>query len=120
MRFKTISIFTKNIKFNQNNLKVLSFKRFNSASTQSNDDSKSKGDYFDVVICGGGMIGNAMAAALGNDSIFRNLKIALIESMPKGKEYKLPIYHSNRVVALNDQTISLFKGLRKLNNKKFK
>jgi hypothetical protein len=110
IRFRKVNIFTKSIKFNETNFKLLAFNRFNSTSTQNNDDPKSKSDYFDIVICGGGMIGNAMAAALGHDTVFSNLKIALIESMSKSKEYKLPIYHSNRVVALNDQTINLFKG----------
>ena len=110
IRFKTINFLTKSIKFGEKNLNALSVKRFNSTAVKHDEDSRPTTDYFDVVICGGGMIGNAMAAALGHDSVFRNLKIAMIESMPKGKEYKLPLHHSNRVVALNDQTLNLFKG----------
>ena len=67
-------------------------------------------DFYDIVICGGGMVGTAMARSLGRDSVFKNLKIALIESSPKLKEYVQPEIHSNRVCALNDKSIELFKS----------
>ena len=45
----------------------------------------------------------------GKESAFKNLKIALIESSPRPNEFKLGDYHSNRVCALSDNTIKLFK-----------
>lgn len=83
-----------------------------STKTTTSEQTKSTtSDYYDVVICGGGMVGTAMARALGKDSIFKNLKIALIESSPKKNDYTKPEIHSNRVCALNDKTIDLLKSL---------
>ncbi len=62
-----------------------------SSSNNSNDfqtnsgASKQSCDFYDVVVCGGGMVGTAMVAALGNQSAFKNMRIALIESAPKGE-----------------------------------
>ena len=83
-------------------------KRFKSTET-SQPTAQSKSDYYDIVICGGGMVGTAMARALAKDDVFKNLRIALIESSPKKNDYIQPQIHSNRVCALNDTTIQLFK-----------
>jgi ubiquinone biosynthesis monooxygenase Coq6 len=68
-------------------------------------------EYYDIVVVGGGMVGTAMAKALANEKLFKNKKIALIESQPEPKEFKLPEIHSNQVCALNDQTVNLLKSL---------
>jgi hypothetical protein len=68
------------------------------------------GEFYDIVICGGGMVGSAMAYALGRDEIFRNLKIALIESSLKAGKYESPAFHSNRTCALSKTTTDFFKS----------
>ena len=43
-----------------------------SSSTSSTKSSKSINDYYDIVICGGGMVGSAMAYILGK---YKKLKV---------------------------------------------
>jgi ubiquinone biosynthesis monooxygenase Coq6 len=97
-----------------NNLILLINKR-NQSSSSSNETTiniNNKPEYYDIVICGGGMVGTAMARSLGTDNVFKNLKIALIESSSSKKnEYLKSEIHSNRVCALNETTINLFKQL---------
>jgi len=79
--------------------------------SQTSSSNTVKGsDFYDIVICGGGMVGSAMAYALGRDEIFRNLKIALIESSPKSGKYESPAFHSNRTCALSKTTTDFFKS----------
>jgi hypothetical protein len=68
-------------------------------------------DYFDVVVCGGGMVGTAMAYALSREELFKNLRIALIESSGAKGAYKCSPIHNNRVCALGEKTINFFKGI---------
>jgi hypothetical protein len=84
----------------------------NSSNNDKSDDMNIKTDKtFDILICGGGMVGNAMALALKSDSIFKDLKIGLIESAKRPiNSYKMPQIHSNRVCALSGKTIEFFKG----------
>ncbi len=78
---------------------------------EENKPNNVKGsDFYDIVICGSGMVGSAMAYALGKDEIFRNLKIALIESSPKSGQYVSPPFHSNRTCALSKTTTDFFKS----------
>jgi hypothetical protein len=46
----------------------------------------------------------------GKNEIFKNHKIALIESSEERKPYKQPEFHSNRVSALNNSSVDLLKG----------
>lgn len=89
------------------------FVKYSSTSSQTKAHSTSsqslpKNEYFDVVISGGGMVGTSMALALGKDELFKDLKIALIESSDKNK-YQLPMNYSNRVSALNKASVDLLK-----------
>ncbi|CAF0735958.1 unnamed protein product [Brachionus calyciflorus] len=68
-----------------------------------------KSDYYDIVVCGGGMVGAAMTLALGQDNIFKNLKIAMIDTAPEKKDYDSPEIHNYRVCALSPSTIELLK-----------
>lgn len=61
-------------------------------SLYSTESSPSKHDYYDIVVCGGGMVGAAMALALGQDKLFKNLKIALIDSAPEKKHIKAHLF----------------------------
>ncbi len=83
--------------------------------SNSNENQKSSNEikpskFYDIVICGGGMVGLAMVAALGKNELFQNHKIALIESASERNDYKLPQYHSNRVSALNQSSVDLLKS----------
>ncbi|KAJ7344982.1 hypothetical protein JRQ81_000932 [Phrynocephalus forsythii] len=55
---------------------------------------------YDVVVSGGGMVGTAMAAALGHDVHLRDKKILLLESRPRKVLHQLPESYSNRVSAI--------------------
>ena len=83
------------------------------STAKVNEDPKmsshKSNDYFDIVVCGGGMVGTAMAYALGKEEMFKNLKIALIESSAPKQNYSVAPIHSNRVCALSDKTVNLFK-----------
>ncbi len=94
------------------NLTCFGSKRHQSI-TSSTQTSKStnKAESYDIVICGGGLAGTAMARALGKSSVFKDLKIALIDpSLKSNNEYTMPQIHSNRVCAINDKTIELLNS----------
>lgn len=93
----------------QTKLLLININRRCQSTEASQQTVNTKTEYYDIVICGGGMVGTAMARALGKDNVFKNLKVALIESSPKKNDYVQPQIHSNRVCALNDKTIQLFK-----------
>ncbi|CAI5451988.1 unnamed protein product [Caenorhabditis angaria] len=69
--------------------------------------------YYDTVIVGGGMVGNAMACSLGSNQSFNSKSVLLLDAgnspnlsnFSKGKEY------SNRVVATSPTSIDIFKKL---------
>lgn len=67
-------------------------------------------EHYDIVVSGGGMVGFAMASALGQSSRLSDRKIILLEGSPN-KKWSLPEEYSNRVCALNGQTIGLFKKI---------
>ncbi|VDL81689.1 unnamed protein product [Nippostrongylus brasiliensis] len=69
----------------------------------------STSQYYDAVIVGGGMVGNAMACALGQNPILSSKRILLLErgktsSVPK----PTPEHYSNRVSAVGPAAISMF------------
>ena len=68
------------------------------------------GDLYDVVISGGGMVGAAMAAALGNNPLFDEKRILLLEGAPKKQLVDLPQHFSNRTCALSPATIKFLSG----------
>ena len=77
---------------------------------QNGEESSKKNEYYDIVVCGGGMVGAAMTLALGQDNLFKNLKIAMIDTAPEKKDYKGPELHNFRVCALSKSTIELLKS----------
>lgn len=59
-----------------------------------------------VVITGGGMVGAAMACALGHEPNFANKKITLLESGPE-KVFELTKTYKNRVSTVNPASVAL-------------
>ncbi|RUS73602.1 hypothetical protein EGW08_018645 [Elysia chlorotica] len=68
------------------------------------------GDFADIVISGGGMVGAAMACALGNNSLLRDKRIVLLEAGKDTGEFILPEQFSNRTCALNPATVRLLSS----------
>nr|XP_038036723.1 LOW QUALITY PROTEIN: ubiquinone biosynthesis monooxygenase COQ6, mitochondrial [Anas platyrhynchos] len=65
---------------------------------------------YDVVVSGGGMVGSAMAAALGHDIHFHDKKIALLEASPRKEYGQLPEKFSNRVSSISPGSATLLSS----------
>lgn len=92
------------------NLRCLSSNASDSTTSEPKQKEELQSpEFYDIVVCGGGMVGSAMAYALGRNDMFKNLKIALIESSPKGGDYTRPETPSNRTCALSPTTQDFFK-----------
>nr|XP_030687544.1 ubiquinone biosynthesis monooxygenase COQ6, mitochondrial isoform X2 [Globicephala melas] len=65
---------------------------------------------YDVVVSGGGLVGAAMACALGYDIHFRDKKILLLEAGPKKVLEKLPETYSNRVSSISPGSATLLSS----------
>ncbi|EJD75232.1 hypothetical protein LOAG_17582 [Loa loa] len=66
--------------------------------------------FYDIIIIGGGMVGNAMACSLGLNKRFKSKKILVLDSA----EIKAPIKNSpygNRVTAVSPPSVLLFQKL---------
>ncbi|CAL1529407.1 unnamed protein product [Lymnaea stagnalis] len=98
---KYLKLITRRFIFNE-----LSKKAFFSASTSKNSD----GEYADVVISGGGMVGAAMACALANNKVLKNKRIILLEVGRDTGDYVLPEKYSNRTCALSPSTVRLLSS----------
>ncbi|XP_071491225.1 ubiquinone biosynthesis monooxygenase COQ6, mitochondrial-like [Diadema antillarum] len=72
----------------------------------------SEDDLYDVVIVGGGMAGQAMACALGQDPRLADHRILLLEQgKPPKMLSELPEKYSNRVCALNHNSVKLLTDI---------
>nr|XP_023402122.1 ubiquinone biosynthesis monooxygenase COQ6, mitochondrial isoform X2 [Loxodonta africana] len=65
---------------------------------------------YDVVVSGGGLVGAAMACALGYDIHFCDKKILLLEAGPKKVLEKLPETYSNRVSSISPGSATLLSS----------
>lgn len=65
---------------------------------------------YDVVVVGGGMVGNAMAAALGSSPVMKESNILLLEAGKTQKLSKPSEVFSNRVSAVSPASTNLFKS----------
>ncbi|OAD58343.1 Ubiquinone biosynthesis monooxygenase COQ6 [Eufriesea mexicana] len=74
-----------------------------SISTQSHEN-------YDIIISGGGMVGTTLACAIANNRKLECKNILLLES-GKQFEYRSQEKYSNRVVALNQQSRTLFSSI---------
>ncbi|VDM15022.1 unnamed protein product [Wuchereria bancrofti] len=71
------------------------------------------GPFYDIIIIGGGMVGNAMACSLGLNQYFKSKKVLVLDSA----EIKAPTKDSpygNRVTAVSPPSILLFQSMIKL------
>ncbi|XP_070576864.1 ubiquinone biosynthesis monooxygenase COQ6, mitochondrial-like [Ptychodera flava] len=68
--------------------------------------------FYDVTIAGGGMVGTAMACALGSHPMFEGKKVLLLEASPaRIISDQLPENYSNRVCSLNPGTVEFLKDI---------
>ncbi|XP_029410303.1 ubiquinone biosynthesis monooxygenase COQ6, mitochondrial isoform X4 [Nannospalax galili] len=65
---------------------------------------------YDVVVSGGGLVGAAMACALGHDIHFHDKKILLLEAGPKKVLEKLSETYSNRVSSISPGSATLLSS----------
>nr|XP_060614685.1 ubiquinone biosynthesis monooxygenase COQ6, mitochondrial [Anolis sagrei ordinatus] len=65
---------------------------------------------YDVVVSGGGMVGTAMAAALGHDIHLRDKKILLLEARPRKASEQLTKSYSNRVSAITPGSVTFLSS----------
>ncbi|XP_060031459.1 ubiquinone biosynthesis monooxygenase COQ6, mitochondrial isoform X3 [Erinaceus europaeus] len=65
---------------------------------------------YDVVVSGGGLVGAAMACALGHNIHFSDKKILLLEAGPKKILEKLPETYSNRVSSISPGSATLLSS----------
>ncbi|XP_049626366.1 ubiquinone biosynthesis monooxygenase COQ6, mitochondrial [Suncus etruscus] len=65
---------------------------------------------YDVVVSGGGLVGAAMACALGYNPHFHDKKILLLETGPKKMLEKLPENYSNRVSSISPGSATLLSS----------
>nr|CAD2196402.1 unnamed protein product [Meloidogyne enterolobii] len=74
--------------------------------------SKAISSHYDIVIVGGGLVGSAMACAIGKNSSLSSKKILLLDSLktvqPKVREED---WYSNRVSAIAPSSVELFENL---------
>ncbi|XP_060074577.1 ubiquinone biosynthesis monooxygenase COQ6, mitochondrial-like [Ylistrum balloti] len=64
----------------------------------------------DIVISGGGMVGTAMACALGHEELLKDKKIVLLEAASK-KNYTVPDTFSNRTCAISPSSVDLLNSV---------
>jgi len=76
--------------------------------------SQNSGKFADIVVVGGGLVGSALACKLAKSQWLTSRKICLLESSPKKPAISQDVSNtpfSNRVVALNAGTQSLFESI---------
>jgi len=69
-------------------------------------------NYHDVIIAGGGMVGNAMACALGSSDAFQDQNILVLEAAPQrmSRKYNNSTY-DNRVFAITPGSKRIFQDI---------
>ncbi|EFO98890.1 CRE-COQ-6 protein [Caenorhabditis remanei] len=75
--------------------------------------SRNASSYYDAVIVGGGMVGNAMACSLGLNASFASKSVLLLDSgkPPSLSSFESGAPYKNRVVAITPTSQDVFKKL---------
>jgi len=82
--------------------------QFQSLSTNTSTCS------YDIVICGGGLVGSSMACAIGNSKYLKDKKILILDSGSLNDTSILknpPEFHSNRVCAISNGSVNFLKKI---------
>ncbi|XP_056282286.1 ubiquinone biosynthesis monooxygenase COQ6, mitochondrial [Pseudoliparis swirei] len=74
-------------------------------------DDSSQNEVYDIIISGGGMVGSAMACALGMDPNLVGKKILLLEAGNKNVMDKVPDTYSTRVSSISPGSATLLSGI---------
>ncbi|XP_033105378.1 ubiquinone biosynthesis monooxygenase COQ6, mitochondrial-like [Anneissia japonica] len=105
-----------NLKRHNRFLSCFSAVRFQCVNESREEHTENEGnpasEFYDIVIAGAGMVGTGMACALGHNKMFEHQKILLLEtgSKPTYSDDQ-PEAYSNRVCALNPQTVQLMEKI---------
>ncbi|KAK3915313.1 Ubiquinone biosynthesis monooxygenase COQ6, mitochondrial [Frankliniella fusca] len=83
----------------------------NSSCFQTCRLSTAGNQHYDVIIAGGGLVGTAMACALGSSKVLSEKKLLLLEGAPS-KPIILKDAYSNRVSAINNSSVQLFQDIK--------
>lgn len=73
--------------------------------------SNCSNQHFDVIIGGGGLVGTALAATINKNPTLADKKILILEGAPPFKGFKVSNPYGNRVSAINQNSVNLFKSL---------
>uniref|UniRef100_A0A8C4RBI0 Ubiquinone biosynthesis monooxygenase COQ6, mitochondrial n=1 Tax=Eptatretus burgeri TaxID=7764 RepID=A0A8C4RBI0_EPTBU len=82
-------------------------------SAKENDDDGHHGQpaFYDIIVSGGGLVGSAMACALGYEPMLADQRILLLEAGKRKHLDKLPGTYSNRVSALSPGSVTLLDSI---------
>lgn len=97
-----------NVRFSSNVFRRFSTVSFGPSATIELPTSP---EYVDITIAGGGLVGSAMALALVSSPLLQNHRVVLLESQQKLPNVSSAQPFSNRVCALNTQSVNLFRKL---------
>ncbi|XP_034100732.1 ubiquinone biosynthesis monooxygenase COQ6, mitochondrial [Drosophila albomicans] len=68
-------------------------------------------EHYDIIIGGGGMVGTTLAAALSKNRTLADKKVLLLEAAPEFKGFSASAPFHNRVSAISQSSIELFKAI---------
>ncbi|KAL7741178.1 hypothetical protein ACLKA6_018202 [Drosophila palustris] len=68
-------------------------------------------EHYDIIIGGGGMVGTTLAAAMTKNTTLADKKVLLLEAAPEFKGFNASGPFLNRVSAINQSSIDLFKSI---------
>ncbi|XP_053957876.1 ubiquinone biosynthesis monooxygenase COQ6, mitochondrial [Anastrepha ludens] len=72
---------------------------------------KSSSEHFDIIIGGGGLVGTTLALALAKNKVLSEKRILLLEGAPPFKGFNVEAQYGNRVSAINNNSVELFKSI---------
>ncbi|GMT10722.1 hypothetical protein PFISCL1PPCAC_2019 [Pristionchus fissidentatus] len=78
----------------------------------ASSSSARAGSSCDIVVVGGGLVGNTIAASIGLNSLLRDKKVVVVDSAKSKPTLRSnPSTYSNRVSAVSPASVQLFKDL---------